>query len=712
MKILFRQGIISKPELPSMLYVDDGAVHLRTGGKPIILAFAHGERDYIHTIEESVDSAWVLPSGDCWVYWDIDQTTGQLTYGITTDSSPLYYDWTAPLSPTIGQHFYNLSDNKMRVWSGGTWIERIRLFAAQYKNGELNELGVYSQANVMGARNAGSIIFDGNGNPVYSYANDTDKTRYFATDITSLDNTFSNEYDVALDKQQLNAFAGEAIGKHKCVVVGDDGLVYLASREGSKPVMGLSDRAYTLGEKVKIITHGFLENSEWQWSSRENTNIFVDSNGGLTTTLLNDFSSQIIGVVVSPKIIFVNIQERIVVLTGVAPQLTVTPTVTPYATPVPTVTPTQTSTPTVTPTQTVTPTVTPTQTVTPTNTPTSTVTPTVTTTVTPTVTPTQTVTPTGTPAFTPPVTPTITPTSTVTPTVTPTATVTPTVTVTSTVTPTVTPTSTVTPTVTPTMTVTPTLSPAFVMTDPTQITDNVLWLDGSDYTTMKNATGIQPFGTAGSVIPDVDGTQFPGWLDKSGNDHHMNQSGGNHVLKYRKNVLNGLSVASSEDAIVDDYMYATASVLTQDTNVTIFTVFAADNNEATGVLFSNSSTATDRLAHLMDSRVGTKYIGSLASSGQTYAAGPSDYGTGFNTTVTVRNGGFMSCKLNGVYGDQDVAVVGDGVTNNDYTSILSQNFNVEYAIGDLAELIVYNKTLSELEIEIVEDYLRTKWAHY
>jgi hypothetical protein len=437
---------------------------------------------------------------------------------------------------------------------------------------------------------------------------------------------------------------------------------------------------------------------------------------------------------------------------SVTPTQTVTPTVTPEmtSTPIATVTPTVTTTATVTPTVTMTATVTPTPTTTsnptqtPTLTPTMTVTATATPTVTPTVTPpgTQPVTPTATiqPTITPTitVTPTLTPTQTITPTVTPTNTVTatvtptitPTATVTPTITPTLTPTSTVTPTVTPTSTVTPTVTPTQTVTptititptvtpsstptavgDPTEISNLTLWLDGADVTTMRGGGGgSQPFGQpAGGLIADVDGTQFDHWSDKSAQAHHMNQGGGNHALKYRKNVLNGMSVASSEDAAVDDYLYATDTVLTTDTNVTVFAVFAADSNESTGVIFSNSSTAANRLAHLMDSRTATKYVSSLASSGQTYCSGDTDYGTGFNITMSVRDGGLMSCKVNRVWTDEDVAVVGDGVTNNDYTSILSQNFNTEYAIGDLAELIVYDATLSDYEIERVENYLHDKW---
>ena len=71
--------------------------------------------------------------------------------------------------------------------------------------------------------------------------------------------------------------------------------------------------------------------------------------GNLTTTLVNNISSQIIATVVSPNTIFINIQEKITVLQGVGNAPTPTPSNTATQTPTPTPTSTQAPTPTLTP---------------------------------------------------------------------------------------------------------------------------------------------------------------------------------------------------------------------------------------------------------------------------------------------------------------------------------------------------------------------------
>jgi hypothetical protein len=704
MKILFRQGIISKPELPSMLYVHGGAVHLRASGSPIILAFAHGKRDYIHTITDDVNSAWTLPSGDAWLYWDINQITGLLTYGITTDPSPLYYDWEAPSSPVQGQHFFNLSDNKMRVWTGGKWIERIRVFAAQWKNGALNELGVYSQANVVGTRHAGSIVFDAMGMPVYAYGDDSDRTRYFATNVKSADIAFSNGYNVALDKQQLNAFAAESLGQHKCVILGDDGLVYLASRDGDKPAIGITDKAYAVGEKVKLVTHGFVENkTDWAWTHPENTNLFVDSIGGLTTNLLNDVSSQIIAIIVAPHTIFVNIQEKITVLTGAAPELTVTPTVTPYNTVTPTLTPTNTITPTVTPTLAVTGT------------------PAVTTTVTPTVT--VTVTPTGTPAVTNPITPTITPTVTVTPTttvsLTPTVTVTPTTTVTPTVTPTMTVTPTVTPTVTATVTPTVTPSPSDPNTiDPSGIPDLVSWQDNSDESTLfQNNNLTNPVTVPGQTIATAYNKA------SAGNVIWYAQGGGNNEMTYASEVQNSLTASGCLSGVQSDWLFGANSgssrvgSLTQQNGITIlYACRAATTDRRNPILniTSNANFPADTVPQFtayLDNRAGSLHGASMIDSSGTevYSILPANPGTEWVIGGAIKDGSNITSRLNGVEGTT-VSGVGDGIVNygadvlwNRYTS------GYEQTIAMAGELLIYNRVLTPIEVESVEAYLANRW---
>jgi surface protein len=399
MLINYRQGIIGKAKLPSMLYVRGSSVNVRATETPTILAFAHGKRDYIHVIDSDKNDAWIVPDGTdtAWLYWEIDIITGELVYGITT-IDPMGYGDTLPTNPEIGTQFFDRTDNKVKLWDGSQWVERVRLIAAKYESGKLNEQGRYSQVNLRGKRKVGKIVFDENGDPRFNYGNDTPRTKYFSTELNVLD-TRVDKHRTALDKLQLNALAGEDIPKGRCIIMGNDGFTYIGTRNHVKAVIGITDKTYTVGEKVNLVTHGFvIDNDIWNWEQPENTILFVDDTGQLTPTLVNDISSQVIGIVVSPDTILLDIREKISVIQGVGNAPSPTPRET--LTPTPTMTPTQTITPTVTPTQTLTPT--------PTVTPTNTVTPTVTPAVTPAVTPTTTATPTVTPTNT--VTPNVTPT--------------------------------------------------------------------------------------------------------------------------------------------------------------------------------------------------------------------------------------------------------------------------------------------------------------
>ena len=128
---------------------------------------------------------------------------------------------------------------------------------------------------------AGSILFDRDDNPVFSFSNDSSTTKYFLTDADENDIDYGDSNQIILDKLQLDAVAGEPLSKHQCVLIGNDGMIYLASRNNIiSESIGITDKDYAMGDKVKIIKHGFVINREdWNWSLPENTLLFVGANG-------------------------------------------------------------------------------------------------------------------------------------------------------------------------------------------------------------------------------------------------------------------------------------------------------------------------------------------------------------------------------------------------------------------------------------------------
>ena len=216
MRIAYRQGILTKSTLPPMLYGSNGVVNVRATSEPILLAFAHGKRNYLHTIDADVDSAWVVPQEETtvWLYWELDHMTGRLSYGMTS-IDPLGYGKTLPSSPLRGTHFFDHNDMKMKIWTGGSWAEKIRVFAAKWENGLITEQGFYSQAGLYGPHQGGHIVYDRFGDPVFAYSDDAKRTKYFSVKGDTLSSVYSNTHKTALDKLQLAEYAGEAIGRKK-----------------------------------------------------------------------------------------------------------------------------------------------------------------------------------------------------------------------------------------------------------------------------------------------------------------------------------------------------------------------------------------------------------------------------------------------------------------------------------------------------------------
>lgn len=246
-------------------------------------------------------------------------------------------------------------------------------------------------------------------------------------------------------------------------------------------------------------------------------------------------------------------------------------------------------------------------------------------------------------------------------------------------------------------------------TDPTDLAGLVLWLDGSDITTLFEVAGSQPWGVGTTPVTADDDT-VASWLDKSGQDNHVNQSGANNEPTYKTNIQNGLSVLRGIAAAQDDYLFSTESVLSQDANVTIFYVAAATVDNSFGTVFSNTDTAALRMFSVVDSRTSDKeaFI-VIDSTGQARSSNVDDVGTEFNQFTSILDNPDITPRLNGTAGTT-LQVAGDGVTANDYTRVFSQFNTTSPLVGDLGELVVYDRTLNMGEINKVESYLKDKWA--
>lgn len=435
----FRQGIISYQDTPTFFLVfSGGKVSINAGTTPTNITFAHGNSDYLFTESESVVNAWVGPfsSIDYWLYWDLDVFSGLRTFGSTTVNpfSPTNgYGATFPTSPVANQHFFNTTTNKMNVWNGNSWGEKIRLFAAKLTNGStLDPLATGTQIGSFSQRNVGHILFNSDGLPIKT------SNRFglgsFITTESYLNSQVDQNNSYKLESLKQVGKAVEPIPKFYCITWKGPNQLGIASNFFPQyPCIGVSSSDIGINGVSSFITDGLISNpNNWNFSQPPNTSLWVGPSGQITTDVPQNVSMQEIGYVVTNDTVFIDIKRLIFIDQEVVP------------TPTPTFTPTVTATPSVTPTNTPSTTAAITPTSTATNTPTQTASQTLT----PTTTPPPTSTPTTTPTNTPP--PTVTPTNTAT------NTATPSVTPTNTATASNTPSNTVTPTNTPTITPTPT----------------------------------------------------------------------------------------------------------------------------------------------------------------------------------------------------------------------------------------------------------------
>lgn len=237
---------------------------------------------------------------------------------------------------------------------------------------------------------------------------------------------------------------------------------------------------------------------------------------------------------------------------------------------------------------------------------------------------------------------------------------------------------------------------------PSDTLGNRLWLDGSDSSTIT-----------------LNGSTVSQWDDKSGNNYHVSQSTASYQLAYETNVQNGLSALRGNgtstwmerDGLTD---------LGSNENFTLFVVGKSLDHTSRDTLFGTSRIAAGRAVF--------KHTEILNWSSTLHGVFRSDGGVGGavglhtpnfvnnliltttgNSTVinTWANGSPAlvnepNVRFNGI---QDNIQVGARV--RDAASAINP---VQWLDGYIYEIIYYNRELTDVERQLVEAYLSTKWS--
>jgi hypothetical protein len=243
--------------------------------------------------------------------------------------------------------------------------------------------------------------------------------------------------------------------------------------------------------------------------------------------------------------------------------------------------------------------------------------------------------------------------------------------------------------------------------NPTSINGLQLWLDAT--------TGLFDATSGGSPVT-TDGATVARWEDQSGSGYHVTQAtpANRPVLKTGiRNSKNAIRFDGSDDALVS------ASIV--ENNLSAMTCFVVAYIEGFGgsslgryfsrgnqrIWITNGTRSTNQLyVHAVSdlSQLGHETaLSSIAISNWYLSSGRWDGGTSYLTNVSQRLN--RSASTRGNSQSFDLASVANTTYVIGNRTDLLRTFN-----GDIAELIIYNQTLSTEQIESVEVYLSAKWG--
>lgn len=289
MRISFRQGIVRAPA--NFLQEGVGSVTLSVpANEAVVVAIADGTSNYLITEQTTVANAWTGLAGvpRAWLYWDINQMTGQRTFGFTTlepAEGP-----TPPIAPANDQHWFDTTIFKMRVWNAtlNTWQNRIRVFAADKQGDNFISISINSPS-YLGTQvgsvpptpvDAGALVFDADGRAIRR-PNGT----FFTTEDVVLTGV-ANSSQIKLAATVLEAEALVPFPAYTVVRWTGFEQVDLATDSNVETsTYGITQQSAVQGDIVSVISEGLVVNPSWDFTSvGVNAAVFVDQFGAVTTT--------------------------------------------------------------------------------------------------------------------------------------------------------------------------------------------------------------------------------------------------------------------------------------------------------------------------------------------------------------------------------------------------------------------------------------------
>lgn len=286
MLLNFRQGLVQH-QIPTFFNITFPTVSLIVYDTNLVISFASGNKEYLHVEHESVANAWgpISANVDQWLYWDINTRTGERTFGITTLEPIVAF--VKPTSVATDQHWFDQSTNTMFVWSGYSWVKKIRTFAFKLAKGRV-PVSMSMDAPLFTGSQVGNRTQIYAGYILYDDATSTAVRDSSGNFITTEDHLTTNATPLSEVKLAGIAVEGEAqqvLAPYTIVYFTEFGKIehataYTASTTAQ---FGIIETSAVVGQTVTVVTHGMVSCPSWDWSDiGVNALLYCDSAGTIT----------------------------------------------------------------------------------------------------------------------------------------------------------------------------------------------------------------------------------------------------------------------------------------------------------------------------------------------------------------------------------------------------------------------------------------------
>ena len=317
MKLLFRQGIVKghvdSSNKPDYLVKQQNGnyISLFINESSVLVTIADNQYNYLYEEANSIAEAWgpfTTPlKPKYWLYWDINKYTGIRTFGYTT-LQPIVSDVAPVNNEDEEQHWFDTTNRVMRVYDGYGWEEKLRVFAGEFENGNLNAYAFGSQVGINEEIYAGFILFDDEDKPVKR------SNGSFLTTESQFYTTKSVIGTVSFDSNMFYASAVEHIPEYSVVSFYNDNQISLASYDDPeyKQANGLIRTQVYKSEVAGIVTNGYITNIAWNFNKPPTTPLYLGLSGTLQTAPPKSGFIQKVGTIVSKDTIYINIDPPII----------------------------------------------------------------------------------------------------------------------------------------------------------------------------------------------------------------------------------------------------------------------------------------------------------------------------------------------------------------------------------------------------------------